>query len=135
VSGPPPFPRPLRRFVELFNDEAFWESHEALEAAWRDARSPFYHGLILVVSAFVHAQRGNTHGVRAQLAKAERVLDEWRPAYLGVDVDGLLAAAANVRDAVVAGRAAVFPRLVLRDGLRRGDEWEARRLEAPPEDA
>jgi len=125
----------LESFVALFNGEDFWESHEILEAPWRVGRSPFYHGLILVASAFVHAQRGNPHGVRVQLAKAMRRLDACRPAYLGVDVDALLQAASAVRDAVDAGREPVFPRLVLRDDLRRGDEREARPLEPPPAQA
>jgi len=132
VTRSPPFPPALETFADLFNREAFWESHEVLEAPWRDGRSPFYHGLILVASAFVHAQRHNLHGVRVQVAKAEQRLHDCRPAYLGVDVDALLAAAATVRDAVHAGLDPVFPRLVLRADLRRGDEREGLPLEPPP---
>jgi predicted metal-dependent hydrolase len=134
TSGPPfpPFPSALEAFVVLFNHEDFWESHEVLEVPWRNGRSPFYHGLILVASAFVHAQRRNLHGVRVQLAKAEQRLQGCRPAYLGVDIDGLLAAAASVRDAVQAGLEPVFPRLTLRRDLRRGDEREGLPLEPPP---
>jgi predicted metal-dependent hydrolase len=131
VSGDRAFPRALVEFVARFNAEAFWESHEILEGPWRERRSPFYHGLILCASAFVHAQRGNRHGVRAQLAKAERRLRGCRPAYLGIDVDGLLAAAAAVRDAVERGVPAKFPRLELRPARRRGDEPEAVLLEPP----
>ena len=69
--------------MELFNQEAFWESHEVLEGPWRETGSDFYHGLILYASAFVHVQRGNPHGIGAQLVKAERFLQEFRPAYLG----------------------------------------------------
>ncbi len=57
-SRPAPFPTALEAFVELFNQEAFWESHEVLEGPWRETRSDFYHGLILYASAFVHVQRG-----------------------------------------------------------------------------
>jgi Domain of unknown function (DUF309) len=85
-----PFPAALERFVELFNEEAFWESHEVLEGPWRKNGSDFYHGLILYASAFVHVQRGNPHGTTAQLTKAERFLQEFRPAYLGIDVEALL---------------------------------------------
>ena len=31
--------------VELFNQEAFWESHEVLEGPWRETGSDFYHGV------------------------------------------------------------------------------------------
>ena len=135
MTGDAGFPRALEAFVARFNAGAFWESHEVLEGPWRERRSPFYHGLILCASAFVHAQRGNRHGVRAQLAKAERRLRRFRPAYLGIDVDGLLAAAAAVADAVETGRPAPFPRLALRAAHRRGDEPEAAPLEPPRAEA
>jgi predicted metal-dependent hydrolase len=132
VTRGPAFPRALEEFVARFNAGAFWESHEVLEGPWRDGRSPFYHGLILVASAFVHAQRGNRHGVRSQLVKAERRLHGFRPAYLGVDVHGLLRAAAAVRDAVEQGVPAEFPRIELRPEHRHGNEPEAAPLEPPP---
>src|SRR4051812_10898683 len=85
----------LDRFVELFNRREYWESHELLEAYWRENHSRFYKGLILYASAFVHAQRGNAHGVVAQLRKAERDLSSYRPSESGVDVEALLAHAAE----------------------------------------
>lgn len=83
-------PVPLREFLELFNRREYWDSHEALEDAWRRTGSEFYHGLILYASAFVHARRGNAHGVVAQLEKAERALGPYTPAHLGIDVDAIL---------------------------------------------
>jgi predicted metal-dependent hydrolase len=132
MTGAPRFPRALEEFVTLFNRQAFWDSHEVLEGPWRESRSPFYHGLILVASAFVHAQHGNRHGVRSQFVKAEGRLHGLRPAYLGIDVDGLLTAAAAVRDAVEQGAPAAFPRIELRPEHRRGNEPEAAPLEPPP---
>ena len=84
-------PAALREFVSLFNRGEFWESHEVLEGPWRKGRSDFLQGLILFASAWVHVRRGNPRGIAAQLRKAERRLSPYRPAYLGVDVDGLLA--------------------------------------------
>lgn len=81
-----PFPSPLREFVRLFNGGAFWESHEVLEDAWREHESAFYHGLILYASAFVHVERNNAHGIRAQMRKAVAALAELPDAYLGVQV-------------------------------------------------
>ena len=86
----PGLPPPLTRFVELFNDGRYWDSHEALEDAWRETGSGFYQGLILYASAFVHARRGTRHGIRAQLGKAREALGPHRPAHLGVDVQGIL---------------------------------------------
>ena len=93
-------PAPLARFVELFNRGEYWESHEALEDAWRATGSGFYHGLILYASAFVHARRGTRHGILAQLEKAERALAPHRPSHLGVDVEAILLHAARCRELV-----------------------------------
>lgn len=135
MSGPrPSFPAALRRFVELFNAEEFWESHEVLEGPWRTEESGFYHGLILFASAFVHVQRDNPHGIGAQLRKAERALEPYRPSYLGVDVDGVLEVARAVGARVEGPRQEEeeagwserisFPRLELEEDHLRGDEPE-----------
>ncbi len=131
-------PQTLHRFLELFNAREYWESHEVLEGPWREGGSDFYQGLILYASAFVHAQRGNAHGVGAQLEKAERKLAGYRPCYLGVDVDAVLAHAASCRD-IVKRRpgedprswlgVADMPRLELDPQLVRGDEPELRPVE------
>ncbi len=135
-SHPTPFPTALEAFVELFNQEAFWESHEVLEGPWRETGSDFYHGLILYASAFVHVQRGNPHGIHAQLAKAERFLREFRPAYLGVDVGPLLSHARVCRKLMdehpdTPGdrwkEVIPFPKIRLRAEHLRGDEPELAR--------
>lgn len=128
-----PFPRALERFVDLFNREEYWASHEALEDDWRRVGSDFYQGLILYASAFVHAVRGNPHGITAQLDKAEARLARYAPSYLGLDVKALLEHAARCRRIVTeagdvqgheGGRQLPFPRLELRRELIRGDEPE-----------
>jgi predicted metal-dependent hydrolase len=118
------FPVPLTRFVRLFNAAHYWDSHEELEGAWREGHSDFYQGLILYASAFVHVARGNAHGVRAQLAKAEARLSPYRPAYLGVDLELLLDAAGAALAALQQGRAPVAPVLVLDPARVRGTEPE-----------
>ena len=120
-------PADLLRFVDLFNAGAYWESHELLEGPWRKSRSEFYHGLILYASAFVHARRGNAVGVAAQLAKAERSLTSYRPHYLGLDVDAILAVAARARTRAALGDAGASPPpLELSPPLLRGSEPELR---------
>ena len=118
------FPSQLEDFVARFNAGSFWESHEVLEAAWRETGSDFYHGLILFASAYVHVRRANLHGVRAQLAKAVSRLGGYRPSYLGVDVDAVLDAADAARRAVDVGILPVAPDLTLDPALIRGDEPE-----------
>ncbi len=135
-SRPTPVPTPHEAFVELFNQEAFWESHEVLEGPWRETGSDFYHGLILYASAFVHVQRGNPHGIAAQLVKAERFLQEFRPAYLGIDVAPLLSHAGVCRKVVLENPDAPrdrwkevirFPKIRLRAEHLMGDEPELTR--------
>ncbi len=87
-------PSPLHEFLRTFNAGRYWEAHEVLEAAWRANRSEFYHGLILYASAMVHVERGNAHGVAAQLAKATHALAPYRPRHMGVDVEGIFRDAA-----------------------------------------
>jgi len=130
-------PAPLRQFVALFNRGEFWASHELLEPPWRESRSDFLQGLILVASAWVHVRRGNPRGIAAQLRKAERRLAPGRPAYLGVDVERLLthleqtlAVVARRPDAPPAAwlEIAPPPELRLSSALLRGDEPELDRI-------
>lgn len=128
-SGPRP-PPSLRRFVELFDDGLYWEAHEALEGPWRANRSALYHGLILFASGFVHAMRGNRHGVIAQMEKAERRLDGLPAAYLGVDLEYIRAEArawiglARRHADADWSQGRPVPRLVLAPERIRGDEPE-----------
>jgi len=129
-----PFPGPLLRFADLFNRGAFWEGHEVLEGPWRTGRSGFYKSLILYTSAWVHVQRGNPRGIEAQLRKALREMEPYRPFHLGVDVDALVAHAERSLAAVSENQGAAWhrwedlvppPRLDLDAGRVRGDEPEA----------
>jgi len=69
----------------------YFESHEVLEKAWLHSRSDFYHGLIILAAAFVRRDRGTPRGVRRNLLKARRYLERYRPHYLGIDVERILA--------------------------------------------
>lgn len=103
---PKPFrspPEPLAHFLELYAVRRFWASHEALEEEWVRTRSDFYQGLILYASAWVHWERKNAHGVRAQSVKALNRFDRYPSAYLGFDVDALRAQCIDLRDTVSSG--------------------------------
>lgn len=132
------FPREYLQFVRLFNDGKYWESHEVLEGPWRLNRSPFFRGMIIYASAFVHAQRGNPRGVLKQLRKAQRYLERYRPYYMGVDVDRVLAHAGDCLALVTVPdppqgealqQAVEFPQLKLDASYVRGDEPELARPE------
>jgi predicted metal-dependent hydrolase len=116
----PAVPQALEDFVDLFNKGAYWEAHEALELDWKRTRSDFYHGLILYASAWVHQDRGNPHGIQAQLAKAAPLLQEYARGYLGIDVSGILEQGRELG----AGRPAKAPMIITDLKLLRGDEPE-----------
>jgi hypothetical protein len=129
---PESVPQVLLEFLARFNCAEFWESHEVLEVPWRENRSEFYKGLILFASAFVHVQRGNPRGILAQLGKAERHLEGYRPTYLGVNVDALLTHSVRCREIVARSAepgvawADLIPRIRIEAAreLVRGDEPE-----------
>ncbi|HEY8395068.1 MAG TPA: DUF309 domain-containing protein [Thermaerobacter sp.] len=87
----PPVPAPLAAFLECYQRGRFFESHEVLEKAWLRSRSDFYRGLIILAAAFVRRDRGTPRGVRRNLLKARRYLEKYRPHYLGIDVERVLA--------------------------------------------
>lgn len=129
----PKWPPALIRFIELFNAGEFWESHEVLETPWRVNRSDFYQGLIIYASAFVHAQRGNPVGIRKQLAKVPGKLEQYRPHYMGIDIDEIFHHGRACTKTVLAhpelqGPALTatvpYPQLTLDPRLVRGDEPE-----------
>ncbi len=124
-----PLPTPLRAFLDLYHDGEFWESHEALEDAWRASGSDFYQALILFASAWVHWERANPHGVRAQMGKALNRLEGCPSPYLGVDVDAIRDRCEAARRVVAAHpdawQALIRPEPLDVDPARiRGDEPE-----------
>jgi predicted metal-dependent hydrolase len=129
-------PAALGRFLDLYAEGRFWDSHEALETAWRRTGSDFYQGLILYASAWVHWERGNAHGVRAQLRKALERLGGYPSWYLGMDLSAVRSHCEEVRlevtrdpdgwpGSVAAGPLTFVPSRV------RGDEVEL--LDVEPE--
>ncbi|WPD19382.1 DUF309 domain-containing protein [Thermaerobacter composti] len=136
-------PAPLAAFLHLYHRGRFFESHEVLEEAWRRCRSDFYHGLIILAAAFVRRDRGTPRGVRRNLAKARRYLERYRPHYLGIDVEAILAFAdQKIRAVERAGdpEGDALRRLVpdlplpVHPGWVRGDEpeWDDARSDSRP---
>src|SRR3989337_1391414 len=88
----------LRKGIEEFNAWRFYDCHETLEDVWREsggkntreAAAGFYQGLIKLAAGFHHLLRGNHRGTVALLRDGLALLDPFRPAYLGVDVQRLI---------------------------------------------
>ncbi|MER3601543.1 MAG: hypothetical protein C4339_02370 [Nitrososphaerota archaeon] len=88
-----PKERALGEVFYLFNSGRYWESHEALEALWKEAQGDEKRALqflILVSAAFVHRQKGREQvalGIlRRALARSEEL-----PALGNLDLRGLAA--------------------------------------------
>ncbi len=64
------------RYVQLFNQERFWEAHNALETLWRSSRSPTLQGLILLAAAYVKLQEGNLDKFETLLREAVELIRE-----------------------------------------------------------
>jgi uncharacterized protein len=78
----------LRRGIELFNRQEFFECHEALEEEWTPERGPrrlFLQSIIHMAVACYHCQRGNIRGARGQFAKGLRKLSAYLPACEQID--------------------------------------------------
>jgi hypothetical protein len=82
----------IRRGIELFNSERYWESHEALEYAWRraaGAEKEVLQGLILAAAALVHLQKNEKEVALGVMGRAYDKL-RGRPAdRTGIDVENL----------------------------------------------
>jgi predicted metal-dependent hydrolase len=79
----------FERGLELIRAGRYFEAHEELEIAWREAEPgerDFFQGLVHVAVAWYQAGRGNHVGCGRQLEKAARRLRPYMPAYRGIDV-------------------------------------------------
>lgn len=80
----------IERAVELFNDEKYWEAHEALESVWKGssgAEKSILNGIILVAAAFVHDEKDEPEICLSILQRARKRLDGIGGTYHGIDVD------------------------------------------------
>lgn len=79
--------------VALFNDERFWEAHEALEQVWRSKTGEereVLSGLIKLSAAYVHAQKGRLERFFGLLRSALNHLSQWTYGeYHGIDIEAL----------------------------------------------
>jgi predicted metal-dependent hydrolase len=99
----------LLKAVREFNSWRFYDCHETLEDIWREAggksveaeTAGFYQGIIKAAAGFHHLLRDNHKGAVNLLSDSIRLLEPYRPATLGVDVEGLLAGVRRALDRVL----------------------------------
>ena len=85
--------------IRQFNSWMFYDCHETLEEIWRETGAKgddatlanFYQGIIKAAAGYHHLLRNNYRGVVNLLSDTFRLLEPYRPATLGVDVERLLA--------------------------------------------
>jgi len=76
--------------IFYFNNERFWESHEALEGAWKKCygkEKELIQGLILVAVAFAHSQKNDDAIGLGVLGRALKKLGNSPAEYQNIDVD------------------------------------------------
>ena len=88
--------------VDLWNNGFVWEAWEVWEGLWRQAREAnpvqarFLQGLVMLAGACVQGDRGRSGAeealFRSGLLKMQSVRAEAGPAFMGVALDGVIAA-------------------------------------------
>jgi hypothetical protein len=76
--------------IFYFNNERFWESHEALEGAWKQCtgdEKELIQGIILVAAAFVHYQKYENEICLSVLNRALKKLNGKSGEYHNVSID------------------------------------------------
>jgi uncharacterized protein len=77
--------------IELFNDEKYWWSHEALEMVWKEASGDekrLLNGLILICAAFVHFQKNENNICFSILERSmAKFLNVETSNYYGINID------------------------------------------------
>ena len=76
--------------IFYFNNERFWECHEAFEGVWNKCfgrEKDLVQGIILVAVAFAHGQKNDQVIGIGMLSRALEKLGESPAVYNGIDVD------------------------------------------------
>jgi len=92
-AGPAESVDRVREGLRLFNEERFFEAHEALEDIWHQERGEprlFLQGLIQICAGLHHFQNGNLSGAATLLLRGADKMRGYPPRYLGLDVSGIL---------------------------------------------
>jgi len=79
--------------IEHFNKCDFFEAHEVWEELWANtqgANRRFFQGLIQVAVCLHHYGNGNIRGAKKLYFGCRGYLEEYRPTYLGLDLEKLL---------------------------------------------
>jgi predicted metal-dependent hydrolase len=102
----------FKRGLEAIRAGRYFEAHEELEEAWREAsveERDFFQGLVHVAVAWYQAGRGRPVATASQLEKAARRLASFAPEHRGVDVESVLSQVEAARTRVADGSLELDP--------------------------
>lgn len=74
----------------LFNNERYWECHEALEGVWKHSsgnEKELLQGIILTCAGFVHGQKDENNVCFSVLTRSLAKLQDKSGTYHGIDID------------------------------------------------
>jgi predicted metal-dependent hydrolase len=86
------FREEFERGIEEFNNGEYFACHDTFEAIWMELggdRRRCMQGLIQAAVGIFHASRANLTGSYSQLTKGLDKLSDFRPRFLGVDIETL----------------------------------------------
>jgi predicted metal-dependent hydrolase len=80
----------MKEGVQLFNEQKYWECHEALEDVWMEDRQDpvrnVYWAVIQVAAACIHYRDSNLVGARGMISKAKEKFRRCRDQHLLSDL-------------------------------------------------
>lgn len=80
----------MKEGVALFNEQKYWECHEALEDLWMEDRNDnarnVYWAIIQIAAACIHYRDNNLIGAQGMIAKAKEKLKRCRDLNVITDV-------------------------------------------------
>lgn len=90
----------IEQAIDLFNEEKYWSTHEALEAVWKATPAgkerDLINGIILVAAALVHDQKDELDICISILRRAMKKLEGSSGKYHGIDIDRLAERVAGI---------------------------------------
>jgi len=110
LPSQPEYPSELRKGIDEFNRQQFFECHETLEALWQKQPEPerqFTQGIIQIAVGFYHLLRGNREGAIKLFSRGLSRIRNFEPWHRGVNVTAL--AEAVEKNLEAARSAAVDP--------------------------
>ena len=86
------YPDELKQGFVLFNQEKYYEAHEAFEIAWRKTQTPdreFYRALLQISGGFFRLNQNRSKAAKKFFSHALKWLSLFPDEHLGVDVSML----------------------------------------------